>query len=81
MGFELTSDLEVYCYLKISLPHGFSVVAEPRAAYYSEWLFHYKIYHGDTLYREFQGDFRSLEAGSLVKSACQLLQEARSYAC
>jgi hypothetical protein len=81
MGFELTSDIEVYCYLKTRLPRGFTVVSEPQTAYYSEWLFHYKVFCGDRIIREYKGDFRNLEKGSLVKAARELLEETGRYAC
>ena len=42
--FEITSDLEFYCYLKYHLPEGYEIVAEPQKSYGSENVFHYKFY-------------------------------------
>jgi len=81
VSFEIESDFEFYCYLKACLPEGFSIVAEPSTAYYSDSQFHYRIFHGDELIRKLTGDFHTLEKGSLVKEAVRIMNNAGGRAC
>jgi hypothetical protein len=71
--FPITRDDEFYVFLKSSLPPRFRIEAEPSTAYYSEWMFHYKLYDGDVLLRTFEGDYRTLERGTLIKEALMVL--------
>lgn len=71
--FPIERDDEFYVFLKSSLPSRFRVEAEPSTAYYSEWMFHYKLYDGDMLLQTFEGDFRTLEKGTLVREAMKVL--------
>lgn len=71
--FEIKSDYEFYCYLKAMLPKEYSIVCEPEKSYYSEWSFHYIIYHAGKLFREFEGNFLEIEKGSLVTEAKSVL--------
>lgn len=71
--FPIERDDEFYVFLKSSLPSRFRVEAEPTTSYYSEWLFRYNLYDGDVLLRTFEGDFRTLEKGTLVREAMKVL--------
>jgi hypothetical protein len=71
--FSIERDDEFYVYLKSSLPPRFRIEAEPPASYYSEWQFLYKLYDADVLMQTFEGDFRTLEKGTLVREALQVL--------
>lgn len=74
--FPLENDYDVYCWLKVHLPKGFYVVAEPSTDYYSEWLFRYLVLRNDvTLVRTFKGDFREIVPGVLVEEAKTFLEE------
>lgn len=72
-AFKIDRDDEFYVFLKSSLPPHFRIEAEPSASYYSEWMFNYKLYNGNTLLQTFVGDFRTLEKGSLVNEALRIL--------
>jgi len=76
--FEISSDLEFYCYLKASLPAGYEILALPSSSYYSEWAFCYMLYHKGRLLEEFAGDFRDLAEGSLVDQAKRILEDVDS---
>lgn len=80
-AFEMTSDFEFYCFLKASLPEGYSIEAEPSTAYYSEWQYHYRILRAGAPWREYRGDFQSLEPGALVLEAQDALREAVAFPC
>ncbi len=80
-SFNLVSDLEFYCFLKTTLPPDHEIVAEPSKNYYSEWQFCYKVYRGDELIETYSGDFRSLERGSLVRAANELLTRLGTQSC
>lgn len=71
--FQIERDDEFYVFLKSSLPSRYRVEAEPSASYYSEWMFHYKLYDGDLLLQAFEGDFRHLEKGVLVRQGMKIL--------
>lgn len=73
--FPIERDDETYVFLKSSLPKGYRIEAEPSAAYYSEWLFHYRVYDGDRLLHTFEGDFRTLKKGTLIREAKRLLHD------
>ena len=75
--FEISSDLEFYCYLKVHLPDGSTIVSEPKVSYYSEWYFAYRVFHHGKLWKEYAGDFKGIEPGSLVKEARQILESLR----
>ena len=77
IGFELTSDLEFYCYLKVHLPDDYTIEAEPDGAYYSEWYYCYIVRHQERRVAEIRGDFRKIEAGTLIAEAERILREAR----
>jgi hypothetical protein len=79
--FEIKSDFDFYCYLKAHLPNGYSIVSEPQKSYYSEWQFHYIIYHGDKKFKEYSGNFLEIEKGSLVKQAKSLMNELEKIIC
>ena len=72
--FEIKSDLEFYCYLKALLPSDYSIVSEPQKSYYSQWHYHYKIYHKGKLVKEYSGNFRDIEKGYLAEKAKKLLR-------
>jgi hypothetical protein len=71
--FPIQRDDEFYVFLKSSLPSRFRIEAEPSTSYYSEWMFHYKLYEGDVLLQTFKGDYRTLEKGTLVREAMKVL--------
>jgi hypothetical protein len=71
---QIENDIEFYCYLKKNLPKDYHIIAIPSTKYYSEWLFEYNIFRGDILYKQYKGDFRSIEKGKLVNEAKQLIQ-------
>ena len=71
----ITSDLEFYCYLKVNMPIGFSIVSEPSAGYYSQHQFCYKIYRGTELLSTISGDFTKMQRGFLVSKAQSILNE------
>jgi hypothetical protein len=71
--FPIERDDEFYVFLKTSLPPQYRIEAEPSSSYYSEWLFHYSLYDGDMLMKTFKGDFRTLEKGTLVREAMEVL--------
>ena len=73
--FEINSDLEFYCYLKMKLPDGYIIVAEPSPNYYSEWDYHYKIFKGNDLWKEYTGNYKKIAKGALVREAKSLLNE------
>jgi hypothetical protein len=73
--FTIEQDYEFYVFLKSSLPAAFRIEAEPSTSYYSEWMFHYKLYHQDELLRTFEGDYRSLKKGALVRTAIKVLSD------
>jgi hypothetical protein len=77
----LERDLDVYCYLKQRLPHGYRIRAEPSAAYFSEWGYRYLVFRGHTLVAELTGDFRTLEPGALVLEARELLASLERDPC
>ena len=79
--FEIKSDVEFYCYLKAHLPGEYTIVSEPQKSYYSEWHFHYKIYHRDKLFEEYIGSFKDLEKGYLVREAKQVLESIGAQEC
>lgn len=81
--FQIERDDEFYVFLKSSLPSQYRVEAEPSASYYSEWMFHYKLYDGDVLLQTFEGDYRHLEKGVLVREALKVLNnlERRNEQC
>ena len=72
--FEITSDLEFYCYLKYHLPEGWEIVAEPQKGYYTEEVFHYKLYHNGQQVDECVGGFRGLKEGELIEAAKRILE-------
>jgi hypothetical protein len=71
--FPIQRDDEFYVFLKSSLPSRFRIEADPSTSYYSEWMFHYKLYDGDVLLQTFKGDYRTLEKGTLVREAMKVL--------
>ena len=73
--FPLSSDLEFYPFLKRNLPDAYEIIAKPRTAYYSEWLFCYEVYRGSDLLETYEGDFRDLPAGTLINAAKSLLKK------
>ncbi len=73
MTFELVDNNQVYCWLRHTLEPRYRVIAEPSAAYYSEFLFRYCVLDGDELLHEFSGDFRALHPGQLMEQANALI--------
>ena len=71
--FPIERDDQFYVFLKSSLPARYRIEAEPSSAYYSEWVFQYNLYDGDVLLQTFKGDFRTLEKGTLVNEAMEVL--------
>lgn len=82
-AFQIERDDEFYVFLKASLPSRYRIEAEPSASYYSEWMFNYKLYDGDVFLQAFEGDYRSLEKGVLVREAMNVLNnlEIRNKQC
>jgi hypothetical protein len=74
--FDISSDHEFYCFLKAHLPGEYSIVAEPEKGYFSQWRFHYLIYHKGRLIKEYEGSFLDIEDGSLVTEAGDMLAGA-----
>lgn len=79
--FKIKSDLEFYCYLKAHLLGEYTIVSLPHTHYYSEWHFHYEIYHRDKLLKEYVGDFEDIEKGYLVREARQILESIGAQEC
>lgn len=77
--FDIQHDSEVYCWLKVQLQPRYSVIAETQPGYFSEHLFCYRVFDGETLLSELRGDFRELEPGSLVKSAQHIVEQLREH--
>lgn len=73
--FEIKSDYEFYCYLKAHLPEEYTIVSEPQKSYYSEWDFHYNIYHKDVLVKECKGNFLDIKKGFLLSEAKGILKQ------
>jgi len=73
--FPLTSDLEFYCFLKLSLQRDYQIISEPRTSYYSEWEYCYKLYWNNEIVKTYEGNFLEIEPGMLVREAEILLQE------
>ena len=73
--FPIERDDEFYVFLKSSLGSRYRIESEPSKSYYSEWLFHYTLYDGDTLLLTFEGDYRSVEKGTLISKAISVLDE------
>jgi hypothetical protein len=73
--FPIERDEEFYVFLKSSLPSRFRIEAEPSTSYYSEWVFEYKLYKGDSFLKTFKGDYRTLEKGKLVSEAIRVLKD------
>lgn len=78
LKFEITSDLDFYCFLKIHLPDEYTIVSEPQKSYYSEWDFCYKIFKEESLFAEYNGNFKSIKKGSLVNEAMEILEKIES---
>jgi hypothetical protein len=72
--FPIERDDEFYVFLKSRLPSGYRIEAEPSASYYSEWMFCYNLYDRDRLIQTFEGDYRTLAKGALVREAKELLR-------
>ena len=64
-----TGDPEAYCFLRQHLEPRFLVTAEPSASYFSEWQYCYRIFDGDRLRHELQGDIRTDAPGKLWTAA------------
>jgi len=73
MMFPIERDDEFYVFLKSCLPPPFRIQSEPSPSYYSEWMFRYILYKGDKLLEIYQGDFRTIEKGSLVREAKKMM--------
>ncbi len=71
--FDLLRNSDAYCWLKRQLEPRYTVVAEPNAGYFDEWSFCYQVFDGNSLVREFRGDFRQLREGELVCAAADLV--------
>lgn len=67
-------NFDAYCCLKQQLEPQFSVVAEPQAGYYAQWQFCYRVFDGDKLLAELQGDFRDLPDGWLMTEARRIVE-------
>ena len=76
--FPIERNEEFYVFLKSSLPSRYRIEAHPSTSYYSEWLFHYELFDGDVLLKTFEGDYRTLDRGTLVFEAEKLLSELES---
>ncbi|MEY3879764.1 MAG: hypothetical protein RIQ94_559 [Pseudomonadota bacterium] len=71
--FPIERDNEFYVFLKIHLPSPFHIESEPSSAYYSEWMYCYKLYEHDRLLQVFEGDYRTINKGTLINEAMRLL--------
>jgi len=74
--FLIEHDEEFYVFLKSGLPPRYRIEAQPSSSYYSEWSYHYELYLEERLLRTFEGDFRTVDRGSLVREARELLATA-----
>lgn len=74
----VTSNLDVYCYLKARLPHPYCVVSEPSTRYFTEWKFAYRVLKGETELAFWQGDFRELGPTELCDRAQDLWRQIAS---
>lgn len=79
--FGIKNDYDFYCFLKFNLPKGYSVISEPKAAYYSEWLYDYRVMKGSSVIATYAGDYRQTEKGSLVREAEKLMADIRAGRC
>jgi hypothetical protein len=77
--FTIKSDFEFYCYLKAHLPKEYTIVSEPEKSYYSEWCYHYILFHKDKLLKEYKGNFLEIKKGDLVKEAEKMLNEIKEH--
>ena len=74
MTISLTSNLDVYCYLKSRLEPDYQVVAEPGADYFAQWQFCYRILRDNIVIEELSGDLRNIPENSLVKEAHNIVE-------
>lgn len=81
MQIDLDSDSDFYAFVKSKLPDNFKIISEPSPAYFSEYLFHYKLMYNDCEYFEIKGDFREIEEGYLIKLASSILQNTINVNC
>jgi hypothetical protein len=78
LKFAISSDLDFYCFLKAHLQGAYTIVSEPEKSYYSEWDFCYKILKNEVLFAEYNGNFKTIEKGSLVREAMEVLKQIES---
>jgi len=79
LKFMISSDLDFYCFLKAHLPASdYTIVSEPQKSYYSEWDFCYKIFKNETLFAEYNGNFKSIQKGFLIREAMDILKKIES---
>ncbi|MDA0659895.1 MAG: hypothetical protein O2931_11890 [Planctomycetota bacterium] len=74
----VTSNLEVYCYLKARLPYPYRIESEPSTNYFSEWKYAYRVFKGETELAFWQGDFRELGPSELCECARVLWRQITS---
>lgn len=75
--FTIKSNYEFYCYLKAHLPKEYSIVSEPLKSYYSEWTFHYILYHKERILKEYKGSFLNIKREFLVKKGERILKRIK----
>lgn len=75
--FTIKSDYEFYCYVKVHLPKGYTIISEPEKSYYSEWSFHYILNHKGKILKEYKGNFLNIQKGYLVMEAERLFKEIK----
>lgn len=73
--FPIQRDEEFYVFLKSGLEEPFRIESEPSASYYSEWQFNYKLYKGGAILKVFEGDYRTIERGTLIQEALKIMGE------
>ncbi len=73
--FKLESNYEVYCFLKINLPEGYAIHAEPSPDYFTENFFRYVITKGDKELKILEGRFSEIRYNDLIIRAKKILRE------
>jgi hypothetical protein len=76
-SFEITSDLEFYCYLKATLEPTYQIIAEPSKSYYSEWNYYYLVIKDDCVVEEICGSYQEIQTGYLVSLAKTLIMRLK----
>ncbi len=64
--FKLEHNHEVYCFMKLNLPEGFTIEADPSPYYFTEDYFWYTVRKDGVTIDSKHGKFSELERGELI---------------